>query len=99
MQGVTGEGAQCDELAGGNELIKKLQAKSALTKDKYVKETLDRYNEHNFRGNTCICWLFLDNKSLIAGPTHHERNLISRVPGTCSVAGIVAIKNISQCQL
>ncbi|CAM9381457.1 unnamed protein product [Scytosiphon promiscuus] len=46
---ITGEGAQCDDLAEGNELIKSLQAKSALSKDRYFQETLDTYNQHNFK--------------------------------------------------
>ncbi|CAN0438561.1 unnamed protein product, partial [Ectocarpus sp. 13 AM-2016] len=46
----TGEGAQCEDLAEGNELIKSLQAKSALSKDRYFQETLDTYNVHNFKG-------------------------------------------------
>lgn len=50
MPGITGEGAQCDDLAEGNELIKSLQAKSALSKDRYFQETLDTYNQHNFKG-------------------------------------------------
>lgn len=48
--GITGEGAQCDDLAEGNELIKTLQARSALSKDRYFDETLDTYNQHNFKG-------------------------------------------------
>lgn len=50
LAGVTGEGAQCDDLAEGNEYIKSLQAKSALSKDKLNQETLDKYNDHNFKG-------------------------------------------------
>lgn len=50
LAGITGEGAQCDDLAEGNELIKSLQAKSAQSKDRYFQETLDKYNEHNFKG-------------------------------------------------
>eukprot|EP00904_Undaria_pinnatifida_P003393 jgi/Undpi1/13054/HiC_scaffold_8.g02717.m2 len=46
---ITGEGAQCDDLAEGNELIKSLQAKSALSKDFYIQQTLDKYNDHNFK--------------------------------------------------
>ncbi|CAN0015234.1 unnamed protein product [Ascophyllum nodosum] len=46
---ITGEGANCDDLAEGNELIKSLQAKSVLSKDKFFKETLEKYNEHNFK--------------------------------------------------
>ncbi|CAM9224287.1 unnamed protein product [Laminaria digitata] len=46
---ITGEGAQCDDLAEGNELIKSLQAKSAVSKDRYFQETLDKYNDHNFK--------------------------------------------------
>eukprot|EP00752_Nemacystus_decipiens_P006769 g6079.t1 len=46
---ITGEGAQCDDLAEGNEFIKSLQAKSALSKDRYFQETLDKYNDHNFK--------------------------------------------------
>ncbi|CAN0515146.1 unnamed protein product [Ectocarpus sp. 12 AP-2014] len=42
---ITGEGAQCEDLAEGNELIKSLQAKSALSKDRYFQETLDTYND------------------------------------------------------
>lgn len=49
--GITGEGAQCDDLAEGNEFIKSLQAKSAESKDRYFQETLDTYNDHNFKGN------------------------------------------------
>ncbi|CAN0541517.1 unnamed protein product, partial [Scytosiphon promiscuus] len=45
----TGEGAQCDDLSEGNELIKSLQAKSAISKDRYIQETLDKYNDHNFK--------------------------------------------------
>ncbi|CAM9237364.1 unnamed protein product [Pylaiella littoralis] len=47
---ITGEGAQCDDLAEGSELIKTLQARSALSKDRYIAETLDTYNQHNFKG-------------------------------------------------
>ncbi|CAN0330891.1 unnamed protein product [Ectocarpus sp. 6 AP-2014] len=47
---ITGEGAQCEDLAEGNELIKSLQAKSAISKDRYFQETLDTYNVHNFKG-------------------------------------------------
>eukprot|EP00903_Cladosiphon_okamuranus_P010772 g10178.t1 len=46
---ITGEGAQCDDLAEGNEFIKSLQAKSAQSKDRYFQETLDKYNDHNFK--------------------------------------------------
>ncbi|CBJ29773.1 conserved unknown protein [Ectocarpus siliculosus] len=46
---ITGEGAQCEDLAEGNELIKSLQAKSAISKDRYFQETLDTYNVHNFK--------------------------------------------------
>ncbi|CAN0078348.1 unnamed protein product [Ectocarpus fasciculatus] len=52
---ITGEGAQCDDLAEGNELIKSLQAKSAISKDRYFQETLDTYNVHNFKGKRVTC--------------------------------------------
>lgn len=57
-RGVTGEGAQCDDLAEGNEYIKSLQAKSVLTKDKYSREILDKYNDHNFKGKQEVGRIF-----------------------------------------
>lgn len=57
-RGVTGEGAQCDDLAEGNEYIKSLQAKSVLTKDKYSREILDNYNNHNFKGKQGVGRMF-----------------------------------------
>lgn len=54
ISGITGEGAQCDDLAEGNELIKSLQAKSAISKDRYFQETLDKYNDHNFKGEAAL---------------------------------------------
>lgn len=49
--GISGEGPQCDDLTEGSELIKTLQAKSAQNKEKYIRQTLDTYNDHNFKGN------------------------------------------------
>lgn len=52
--GIGGEGPQCDDMAQGNELIKSLQAKSALSKAKYTQQMLDQYNERNFKGDHWI---------------------------------------------
>lgn len=60
LQGITGEGAQCDDLAEGSELIKTLQARSALSKDRYIAETLDTYNQHNFKGKCDTVLVGLD---------------------------------------
>lgn len=52
--GISGEGPQCDDLSEGSELIKTLQAKSAQNNKKYIQQTLDTYNEHNFKGTLAV---------------------------------------------
>jgi len=43
-----GVGEGCDDIAGGNELIRKLQGQSAAKKEVYIKEALDAYNMKNY---------------------------------------------------
>mmetsp|Transcript_24313 Transcript_24313/g.31579 ORF Transcript_24313/g.31579 Transcript_24313/m.31579 type:complete len:171 (+) Transcript_24313:65-577(+) len=47
-QCVDGVGSSCEAMAEGNELIAKLQKRSAENRERYAQETLDRYNENNF---------------------------------------------------
>ncbi|CAM9409053.1 unnamed protein product [Heterosigma akashiwo] len=47
-QCVDGVGSSCDELAGGNDLIKRLQKRSEENRERYAQEALDTYNERNF---------------------------------------------------
>ncbi|CAM9249341.1 unnamed protein product [Discosporangium mesarthrocarpum] len=45
---IDGTGSGCEELSGGSELIKNLQARSAQNRERYEREMLDTYNQHNF---------------------------------------------------
>ena len=43
-----GVGDGCDDIAAGNELIRKLQERSAANREVYIKEALDAYNMKNY---------------------------------------------------
>ncbi|CAM9168911.1 unnamed protein product [Choristocarpus tenellus] len=46
---ISGTGTGCDSAAGGSDLIKTLQARSAENREKNERETLDKYNQHNYK--------------------------------------------------